>query len=391
MYTLPFLERDINFEAQYPVVHCILKFTGKLAVLPILVLIFGLLVFACLFTSGRDIPMVLVTYFFNVQVYSLLLELFIIYLAFVDDYYFALNVKLRGKAHTLLSVGSRYAELIVYHNLVRNKDYIMRKVSLCSVITIHTIINREVAIKAGILQKKTIEMINSQTSSMKASANRQVGTALNAVESIWDYFTRKHVVYFEDDEVGEDDIPTEDVGHRCNNYINTTATASYHNCYKEYAPIDTKPGHSTDNAIISASLSRVEAHNFSMDIIYGDDDTDADTMNYEMEDITLVPREVLVKQYLEETQIQVKEDTQKIDLSGLSEEAVDEILFEEWKSKKQKKCNKKETRRSFIKAYNIFENLFGLGRPEKSSVNKSERQSSTLASTVNPLLANRET
>ncbi len=359
--------------------------------MPILVLVFGLLVFACLFTSGRDIPMVLVTYFFNVQLYSLLLELVIIYLNFIDDYYFAININLTGKTHTLFSIGNRYAELIVYHNLAMNKDYILRTVSLCGVVTIHTIINREVAIKAGILQKRTIEMINSQSSSVKATVNKQVGSALNKVESLWDYFTRKPVVYYEDDAVSGSNIPLEDGDSTADV---SAAAATHANNYKEYAPISPETMH---NISTSPRVSGVEAHDFSMDVIYGDKSTIIDKMTNGVDeaigdstlspsiDVDSTPHDVLMKQYLEESVTQ-STDVQRIDLTGLSTEEIDEILFEEWKSKKQKRYNKVETRRSFIKAYNIFENLFGI---TTATTNRSEVPTS-LASTVNPLLATRE-
>ncbi len=106
------------------------------------------LVLACIFSQGRGIVTTLLNFFFYVQLYGILLLMVQSVALFVDDYYY--RVYVLGGNIELICVGEYFKERICTERLVNNKDYAFRvRTYLFGFITIEKILNREYAIKAG--------------------------------------------------------------------------------------------------------------------------------------------------------------------------------------------------------------------------------------------------
>ena len=85
LYTCPFTE-TVEFQRKYAKYQSVVLFLGRLAILPIMVIMFGSLIIACLFSSNRHVPMILVNYFVYVQFYGVILAIVKKLLLFIDGY-----------------------------------------------------------------------------------------------------------------------------------------------------------------------------------------------------------------------------------------------------------------------------------------------------------------
>ena len=145
LYTCPFTE-TVEFQRKYVKYQSILLLFGRLALIPIVLIMCVCLFLACLFSSGRRIPMIIVNYFLFVQVYGVFLALFKTILLFKD--YYHLKISLYGGL-TVLCVGNLYKEHIAMKQLVVDVDYAFRiKKYLFSLILVQNILSRKDAIKA---------------------------------------------------------------------------------------------------------------------------------------------------------------------------------------------------------------------------------------------------
>jgi hypothetical protein len=73
----------VEYEVSHPVTVSVIRWLGKLAILPILGGIAGLLVLAAVFSRGRDTVLLIVSFALQVQVFGFVLELVFIVLMFV--------------------------------------------------------------------------------------------------------------------------------------------------------------------------------------------------------------------------------------------------------------------------------------------------------------------
>ncbi len=145
LYTCPFTE-TVDFQRRYARYEYMVLCLGRLAIIPIMVIMCISLLFACLFSSGRRIPVMIYNYFLSVQFYGILLAIFKTILLFVDDYYFQLS--LLGVLD-IVCIGRRYKERIIAEQLVVNKDFAFRIHSyLLGLVKVQKILNRDDAIKA---------------------------------------------------------------------------------------------------------------------------------------------------------------------------------------------------------------------------------------------------
>ena len=83
LYTCPFTE-TVEFQRRFAQYEGIVLFLGRLVIAPIMMIMFGSLIIACLLSSDRRIVMIVVNYFLYVQFYGILLELVKVILLFVD-------------------------------------------------------------------------------------------------------------------------------------------------------------------------------------------------------------------------------------------------------------------------------------------------------------------
>ena len=122
----------IGFSVEYEVVHprvvAFLRGLGKLAIIPMLVGIGGLLVMSAVFSRGYDIYIIVVYFFLNVQLYGFFLELVSDSLLMFPSQYLGINIDVYVKQVVVLEVGRRFVELLHHQGLVtEGKDYYFRR------------------------------------------------------------------------------------------------------------------------------------------------------------------------------------------------------------------------------------------------------------------------
>ena len=145
LYTCPCTE-TVEFQRKYAKYQYLLLLLGRLAIIPIMLVMFVSLLFACLFSSGRRIPIIISKYFLFVQFYGILLAIAKAMLLFVDDYYYQLSVL---GILDILCIGRRYKERIIAEKQVVDVDFAFRvNMYLLGLVKVQKILNRDDAIKA---------------------------------------------------------------------------------------------------------------------------------------------------------------------------------------------------------------------------------------------------
>jgi len=136
----------VDFQRKYAKYQSTVLFFGRLAIVPIILIMGGSLVIACLFSSNRDVPKILINYFVFVQFYGVFLAIAKALLLFVDGYYYQLS--LLGFLD-VLCIGRLYKERILAERLVVDVDYAYRiHRYLFGLIKVQKILSRDDAIKA---------------------------------------------------------------------------------------------------------------------------------------------------------------------------------------------------------------------------------------------------
>ncbi len=298
LYTCPFTE-TVDFQRRYANYQSFVIFLGRLAILPIMIIMFGSLVIACLFSSNRDVLIVLINYFVFVQLYGIILVIVKALLLFVDTNYYRLS--LFGLLD-ILCVGQLYKENIIAKRLVMDVDYAYRiHVYLFGLIKVEKILNREDAIKAKWIT------IGGVAAEEKMCDVEIIGAGGG------DDFAPFGFSYNNDDEAGGYDI-----------YSSTTS-----NDKALFTGIATKnPIHSLASSAITTTSSYVPTHNPQQSLRVqplavnnGSDKTD--TVVFVEDDAAL---------YLEYLNLQDNHDDRLYDMVDDNEVAVS---FEEWKSRRK--------------------------------------------------------
>lgn len=145
---------SVTYQATHPRVVCMLKYLGKLALLPIIAAIITLLIAAAVFSRGHDTTYILLYFFLQVQLYGFFLELVFSGLMFVSTFYMRSTIDLRYGSIILLEIGRRFTEIIYHENLVENKDYHYRCYYICWVLRIECIYKFEDAVKKGYVKEE---------------------------------------------------------------------------------------------------------------------------------------------------------------------------------------------------------------------------------------------
>jgi hypothetical protein len=152
-YTCP-IGFSVEYQVANPCVVLMVKWLGKLAVLPIVSLIVALLVLAAIFTRGRHTGIIVINFFVQVQLYGFFLELVLTMLMFMSTFYMRSTIDLSFTSIVLFEVGRRYTELIYINKLVEGKDYHYRCYYLFCFLRIECIYRFDDAIKKGLVKEE---------------------------------------------------------------------------------------------------------------------------------------------------------------------------------------------------------------------------------------------
>jgi hypothetical protein len=145
LYICPFME-TVEFQQRYAQYQSIIMLFGRLGIVPIMLIMCSALIIACLFSSGRRIPLIIINFFVFVQFYGVVLGIATAILLFFDGYY--LRVSLLGVID-ILRVGALFKERIMAEGLVADVNYAYRvNHYLNGLIIVQKILNRDDAIKA---------------------------------------------------------------------------------------------------------------------------------------------------------------------------------------------------------------------------------------------------
>ena len=161
LYSCPFTETP-QFQRKYAGYKSAILLLGRLALLPLLLIMGVALILACLFSQGRDIHLTLINYFVFVQLYGILATVFNYTLLFVDNYSY--TVTLAWNAVQVLRIGTLYKERIVAESLQVDRDYAYRVYRyLFGLMEIVKILSRNDAIKARWIaeEESNVEMTGS--------------------------------------------------------------------------------------------------------------------------------------------------------------------------------------------------------------------------------------
>lgn len=150
LYTCPFTE-SIEFKERYAGYESLILLLGRSAIIPLLLFMVGSLVIACLFSSGREIIMILVNFFLYIQLYGLLLAFIETLLLFVDNYYYSLELSFGVFTIEVICIGKLFKELIVAKGLTENVDFVCRSYNVFGIVKIQKILNRDDAVKAQLM------------------------------------------------------------------------------------------------------------------------------------------------------------------------------------------------------------------------------------------------
>jgi hypothetical protein len=365
LYTCPCTE-SVEFQSKYTRLHGYVLLLGRLALLPILFVIFISLIVACIFSTATKIGLIIAKYAVNVQILGVVQLLVTRALSFVDNYYFEVSIC----RYKVVSVGGMYLERIVLHRLKANTDFTAQKAQyLCALVTIVTIIAES---KAASDDPKHVAIEMNTTQSALHSSYDDGCISEACAEDCPD--DKNSGADYGVAHAEESDLADEEVSYDCIYSTTDPSSPSDEIQYCDMAAIrtslmelnsrkseDTKD--SNHPRVSTNSVLAVEPA-ASMKRGMGSNDSKIDVDN-----MTLAE---LVKQYKKEK-------------AHMADDEVDDQLFEEWKMRKRKQF-KEGTRSSFVAAYNLYEDIFSKSTYQSTKTQAKEKQvySNT---TANPLLS----
>ena len=302
LYTCPFTEA-VDFQRRYSRYQSVVLLLGRLAILPIMFIMSSCLIIACLFSSGRHVPLILVRYFIYVQFYGILLAIVKALLLSVDSYYYQLTL---FGVFDILHIGRMFKERIMVDQLALDVDYAYRiNTYIFGVIRVQKILNRVDAIKA-----KWIIDAGEHDIEMKGGIDEAV--VQNPLTKV---STHRNTVAFDVD-----------------------AIYGVSNNEKGGYMIDHSYIESVENPIYqSVNNNRQELLRLHQSAI-----------NSAIEDVSAADDDAAL--YLEYQNLQNQRDETIYDMA-VGDDTI--ISFEEWKT--MRKEFKQGTRGSFIKAFQVFE------------------------------------
>ena len=141
---------SVEYQAANPWVVTVVRWLGKLAMVPIVLAIGALLVLSAIFSCGRNTAGIIVSFFLQVQLYGFFLELIFNGLMFMSSVYTRVTIDLSIRSIVLLEIGRRYAEMIHHKGLlIEGKDYHYRCKYVCYLLRIEYIYTYDDAVKKG--------------------------------------------------------------------------------------------------------------------------------------------------------------------------------------------------------------------------------------------------
>ncbi len=145
---------SVEYQVANPRIVTIVRWLGKLAIIPIVTAISVLLVLSAIFSRGYDTTFIIVYFFLQVQLYGFFLELIFSGLMFLSTVYMRVTIDLSFRSIILLEIGRRYAEMIHHKGLlVEGKDYHYRCKYICCILRIEYIYTIDDAIKKGYVKE----------------------------------------------------------------------------------------------------------------------------------------------------------------------------------------------------------------------------------------------
>ena len=298
-------------------------FIGRLAILPIMFIMGSSLVLACLFSSGRRIPMILVDYFLYVQFYGVLLAIAKAFLLFIDEYYYQVSI-----FGIDLCIGSLFKERVVAEQLVADVDYAYRVNSyMFGVIIVEKILNRADAIKANWITIASNEMVDIEMKGTSISDD-DVDVVQNPLNDIV-VCRNSNVNVFSIDTIY--DTSNGERAHTSTNTTNDSVLVMENPIHFIASSASSETYQTASNRQEPLRLHQSAINSTSDNAPVTDDDDD---------DLLYVEYQNLHSQH---------DDT----VYSMTDEAEVAISFEEWKTKR--KQFKQGTRGSFVKAFQVWE------------------------------------
>ncbi len=329
LYTCPFTE-TVEFQRKYAKYETVILFLGRLAILPIMVIMFSSLLIACLFSSNRDVPMILINYFISVQFYGVLLAIAKAVLLFVDGYYYKLSL---FGVLDVLCVGQLYKERILAEQLVVDVDYAYRiHTYFFGLVKVQKILNRDGAIKAKWITIRgdaaAGEAYDIEMKRVGSSNDDETVISVQMNPLTEDVTQRSSVVFSMDGIFGTDNHDDdEEVGGYNNIYSSSSSNVATEN-----------PIHSLASMLDTVSLPPVTTRQESLQR-----QPSGSRINSETDAAAAVVEDDAAL-YLEYQNLQDNHDDALYDLNDDSDVA---MSFEEWKSRR--KQFKQGTRGSFVR------------------------------------------
>ncbi len=364
LYTCPCAD-SAEFQAKYTRIHGYVLLLGRLALLPILLLIFISLIIACIFSTATKIVFIIANYAINVQILGVIQRLFTCALRFIDNYYFEINI---GR-YNVVSVGGIYLERIVYQKLKQNTDFTAKNVQyLCGLVTMLTI-TAGARVDSNDSKHVAIEM--STTQSESCSNIEEVTIALNELCVEEDIADEKV------DDVDDEVIHVVDSSHKEEEVSYDSIYITSNSAPAEEAQIQYNDISEFRTSLMEINLQKVEDASNNNKNNYNQRRNEKpqvinewrDAVSDHKIDVDNMSLAELVKQYKKEK-------------AHTTDTAVDDKLFEEWKMNKRRQF-KQGTRNSFVEAYNVYEDLFSKNTYAKAALKDKRGHNET----VNPLLS----
>lgn len=147
LYSVPCVESNESISSNKQLKLFII-FLSRFFIVPVVIIMAISLILACLFTTGRRVPFILLDFFITVQLFSIVMEIIYSMMGFCDNYTYNLTVFGRN----IVSIGDYFAERIVGEKLTNGVDFVViKREYLAGFVQTAVIFSRDEAVKRGLL------------------------------------------------------------------------------------------------------------------------------------------------------------------------------------------------------------------------------------------------
>ena len=192
LYTCSCLVDNNEFRVKNPKLHRWIKFIGRLAAIPFVIGVVGLLVLASTFSCEKSRYETILAFLLQVQLVSFVLEILYAVLIFIPDYYYHLSLTTPFFSKSLVLIGALYAERLIKSTMRNSGDrdiFIHTRSYFGGVVRSETLCNRDYALKKGWIttgqvddRESTVEMSEISDNSLFQSCNQVVTDNDSALE-----------------------------------------------------------------------------------------------------------------------------------------------------------------------------------------------------------------